>query len=53
MATDRSTAAARRLLGDNRRMMLKLGVVALAMFGFGWALIPLYKHICEIGRAHV
>jgi cytochrome c oxidase assembly protein subunit 11 len=47
MAPDRSTAAARRLLGDNRRMMLKLGVVALAMFGFGWALIPLYKHICE------
>jgi cytochrome c oxidase assembly protein subunit 11 len=48
MAIDRPTAAARtRLLGDNRRMMFKLGVVALVMFGFGWALIPLYKHICE------
>ncbi len=47
MASDRPTAARTRLLGDNRRMMFKLGVVALVMFGFGWALIPLYKHICE------
>lgn len=47
MATERSSAARVRLLGDNRRMMFKLGVVALAMFGFGWALIPLYRHICE------
>lgn len=28
-------------------MLGKLGVVALMMFGFGYAMIPLYKHICE------
>ena len=32
---------------DNRRMLGKLAVIALAMFGFGYALVPLYKHICE------
>ena len=36
-----------RLRGDNRRMMTKLGVVALAMFGFGYALVPMYRTICE------
>ncbi|MBX3619434.1 MAG: cytochrome c oxidase assembly protein [Rhizobacter sp.] len=35
------------LIGDNRRMVLKLAVVAAAMFGFGYALVPLYKSICE------
>ncbi|MCP5149936.1 MAG: cytochrome c oxidase assembly protein [Ectothiorhodospiraceae bacterium] len=33
---------------DNRRSALRLAAVALAMFGFGWALIPLYDVICEI-----
>ena len=32
---------------DNRRMLGKLAVIALAMFGFGYALVPMYKHICE------
>ncbi|HSI57567.1 MAG TPA: cytochrome c oxidase assembly protein [Ideonella sp.] len=32
---------------DNLRMVGKLSVVTLAMFGFGYALVPLYKHICE------
>ena len=32
---------------DNRRMMGKLAVVALAMFGFGYALVPMYRTICE------
>jgi cytochrome c oxidase assembly protein subunit 11 len=32
---------------DNRRMLLKLLVVALAMFGFGYALVPMYRAICE------
>ena len=32
---------------DNRRMVGKLAVIALAMFGFGYALVPMYKHICE------
>jgi cytochrome c oxidase assembly protein subunit 11 len=34
--------------GENRTMMRKLIVVALLMFGFGWALVPLYQKICEI-----
>ena len=36
-----------RLRGDNRRMLMKLGVVALAMFGFGYALVPMYRTICD------
>ena len=35
------------LLRDNRQMLGKLAVVALAMFGFGYALVPMYKTICE------
>lgn len=37
----------RALHRDNRRMLSKLAVIALAMFGFGYALVPMYKHICE------
>ncbi|MBV8658574.1 MAG: cytochrome c oxidase assembly protein [Burkholderiales bacterium] len=33
--------------GSNRQMLVKLLVVALGMFGFGFALVPLYKQICE------
>jgi cytochrome c oxidase assembly protein subunit 11 len=29
-------------------MLRKLTVVALGMFAFGYALIPIYKHICEM-----
>ncbi|MFV1997164.1 MAG: cytochrome c oxidase assembly protein [Acidiferrobacterales bacterium] len=32
----------------NRRTMRKLLVVAVAMFGFGYALVPLYDVFCEI-----
>ena len=35
------------LLADNRRMLGKLLVVAIAMFGFGYALVPMYRAICE------
>ena len=31
----------------NTLMLKKLGVVALAMFGFGYALVPMYRAICE------
>jgi cytochrome c oxidase assembly protein subunit 11 len=31
----------------NRTMVLKLLVVTVVMFGFGYALVPLYRHICE------
>ncbi|GGY17206.1 cytochrome c oxidase assembly protein [Massilia dura] len=33
---------------DNRKLLGKLVVIAVAMFGFGYALIPVYKHICEV-----
>jgi cytochrome c oxidase assembly protein subunit 11 len=33
---------------DNRRMLGKLIVIAVMMFGFGYLLIPVYKHICEV-----
>jgi len=32
----------------NAKMLGKLVVVAAGMFGFGYALIPIYKHICEL-----
>jgi cytochrome c oxidase assembly protein subunit 11 len=32
----------------NRSMMVKLLVVAVAMFGFGFALVPMYRAICSI-----
>jgi len=35
------------LRGDNRRMTVKLAVVAALMFGFGYALVPIYKAICN------
>ena len=35
------------LRGDNRRMTAKLAVVAALMFGFGYALVPIYKAICN------
>ena len=36
------------LRAENRKMVGKLVVVAAGMFAFGYGLIPLYKHICEI-----
>jgi cytochrome c oxidase assembly protein subunit 11 len=38
---------ARSLLADNRQMLGKLLVVAVAMFGFGYALVPVYKAVCS------
>ena len=35
------------LSSDNRRMLAKLLVVVVAMFGFGYALVPMYKAICD------
>jgi cytochrome c oxidase assembly protein subunit 11 len=32
----------------NRRMLVKLSVVAVGMFGFGFALVPFYKAICDV-----
>jgi cytochrome c oxidase assembly protein subunit 11 len=33
---------------ENSKMVGKLGVIVLAMFGFGYALVPIYKAICEM-----
>jgi cytochrome c oxidase assembly protein subunit 11 len=35
------------LRSDNLRMMGKLGVIVALMFGFGYALVPMYRSICE------
>ncbi|WP_137922026.1 cytochrome c oxidase assembly protein [Hydrogenophaga sp. 2FB] len=32
---------------DNLNMVGKLCVIALGMFAFGYALVPIYRHICE------
>ena len=42
-----NASRARALLVDNRRMVGKLLVVTLLMFGFGYALVPIYKAVCS------
>jgi cytochrome c oxidase assembly protein subunit 11 len=37
-----------RPAAENRAVLRKLLVVSVLMFGFGWALIPIYRKICEI-----
>ncbi|WP_296870576.1 cytochrome c oxidase assembly protein [Tibeticola sp.] len=37
-----------RLGNANVKMLGKLVVVTIGMFSFGYALIPIYKHICEV-----
>jgi len=32
---------------SNNRMLTRLSIVAVAMFGFGFALVPFYDHICR------
>lgn len=36
------------LITENSRTFTKLLVIACAMFGFGFALVPFYKKICEV-----
>jgi cytochrome c oxidase assembly protein subunit 11 len=33
---------------ENTNMVGKLAIIVLAMFAFGYALVPLYKAICEM-----
>lgn len=33
---------------ENRSILLKLLIVTVGMFGFGYALVPLYRMICEV-----
>ncbi|MFN4114923.1 MAG: cytochrome c oxidase assembly protein [Inhella sp.] len=37
----------RALKRDNLQMVGKLTLVVALMFGFGYALVPIYRHICE------
>lgn len=41
-------APRRSAASSNRTMVRKLVVVAALMFGFGWALVPIYRKICEV-----
>ena len=43
--TDRRAAEQRHA---NRTLLAKLGVIALGMFAFGYALVPLYEKICKV-----
>ena len=33
---------------ENRRLLVRLGVGAVVMFGFGFLLVPFYEKICEV-----
>lgn len=33
---------------NNRTLLMRLAVVAVAMFGFGYALVPFYEKICQV-----
>lgn len=37
-----------RVVADNRRLLWRLGLAALVMFGFGFSLVPFYEKICEV-----
>jgi cytochrome c oxidase assembly protein subunit 11 len=43
----RSTGSA-QVARDNATMLRKLLVVAVVMFGFGFAMVPFYKKLCEV-----
>jgi len=36
------------LATENRKLLVKLTVIALGMFGFGFAMVPFYKAICDV-----
>jgi cytochrome c oxidase assembly protein subunit 11 len=42
-----AVARAASLVADNRRMVGKLVVVTALMFAFGYALVPIYRTICD------
>lgn len=42
-----ASTLAQALRLDNRRLLGRLAVVAVLMFGFAYALVPLYRTICE------
>ena len=44
---NRPADARDRIRSDNRRMVGKLVVITAMMFGFGYALVPMYRAICD------
>ncbi|WP_293603663.1 cytochrome c oxidase assembly protein [Polaromonas sp. UBA4122] len=42
-----------RLKHENFKMVGKLGVIVLGMFAFGYALVPIYRAICEVTGINV
>jgi cytochrome c oxidase assembly protein subunit 11 len=54
MSTSNTRAPMRRdarreeLSRNNRALVIKLAVIVVAMFGFGYALVPFYEKICEV-----
>ena len=48
MSGDSPTRRRDEIARDNRALLTKLGVVVVAMFGFGYALVPFYDQICEV-----
>ena len=42
-----------RLKRENFKMVGKLGVIVLGMFAFGYALVTIYKAICEMTGINV
>lgn len=50
MTNPRATKLLKKL---NLVMLRKLVVVAVLMFGFGWALIPVYQQICELTGVNI
>ena len=46
--TSAPAAMSAQRLRSNRTLLFKLGAVAVAMFGFGYALVPFYEKICEV-----
>jgi cytochrome c oxidase assembly protein subunit 11 len=47
------TTPAEAATSSNRSMLRKLVIVSVLMFGFGWALVPLYRKICEVTGINV
>jgi cytochrome c oxidase assembly protein subunit 11 len=43
-----SAARSAEIRRSNRVLLAKLGVIVVAMFGFGYALVPFYEKICEV-----
>jgi cytochrome c oxidase assembly protein subunit 11 len=51
--TDNGQQGSQRQQRRNARMLGKLLVAAVLMFGFGYSLVPLYEKICEITGINV